>query len=82
MRSLGVWNQGGCRVKFCHGFVRTPMVEGPFPEEALHALESEHALNRLARPAEIANAVAFLLSDEASFISGSYHPVDAGYTAR
>lgn len=85
LTKCAAWEYGtkGVRVNSVGpGFVRTPMVEGPFPEEALHALESEHAFNRLAHPAEIANAVAFLLSDEASFISGSYHPVDAGYTAR
>ena len=39
------------------------------------------AMQRIAEPAEIAEAVVFLLSNRASFITGSYHLVDGGYTA-
>jgi NAD(P)-dependent dehydrogenase (short-subunit alcohol dehydrogenase family) len=37
-----------------------------------------HALKRAAAPEEIAKFVCFLLSDEASFITGSVHPIDGG----
>jgi NAD(P)-dependent dehydrogenase (short-subunit alcohol dehydrogenase family) len=45
-------------------------------------LVSLHPMGRLGRPEEIANAAAFLASDEASFINGAILPVDGGYTAR
>jgi NAD(P)-dependent dehydrogenase (short-subunit alcohol dehydrogenase family) len=49
--------------------------------EGRAALEREHAAGRLGTDTEVAALVLFLLSDKASFISGSYHPVDGGYTA-
>ena len=41
-----------------------------------------HMLNRLGEPIEVANAVLFLASDEASFITGAHLLVDGGYTGR
>jgi NAD(P)-dependent dehydrogenase (short-subunit alcohol dehydrogenase family) len=41
-----------------------------------------HPLNRFADPIEIANAIYFLASDDASFITGAILPVDGGYTAK
>jgi NAD(P)-dependent dehydrogenase (short-subunit alcohol dehydrogenase family) len=39
-------------------------------------------MKRMGTPAEVAALACFLASDEASFITGSYHIVDGGYTAR
>jgi NAD(P)-dependent dehydrogenase (short-subunit alcohol dehydrogenase family) len=62
------------------GFIRTPL--RPRDELAMEAIAGLHALKRLGRPEEVAALVCFLCCDDASFITGSYHLVDGGYTAQ
>ena len=48
----------------------------------LAMLVAGHPIGRIARAEEIASAVVFLASDDASFVTGAILPVDGGYTAR
>lgn len=68
------------------GLTMTPIIERGFARQADPAAyraqrEATIPMRRLAEPAEVAAAVVFMASDEASYITGVVLPVDGGYTA-
>ncbi len=66
----------------CPGPVGTPMVKAFLSDEAAWNKRRPYMpMGRLAEPAEIANLVAFLASDEAGYITGAAYPIDGGITA-
>jgi NAD(P)-dependent dehydrogenase (short-subunit alcohol dehydrogenase family) len=62
-------------------FIVTPLLTRNLNEEMMQAITALHPIKRMGQPAEVAALVCFLASDEASFITGSYHLVDGAYTA-
>lgn len=71
----------------CPGWVRTPNVDrhlamSPDPQASLKEVLAQQPFGRMAEPEEVASVVRFLLSDDASYISGAAVPVDGGLGAR
>jgi NAD(P)-dependent dehydrogenase (short-subunit alcohol dehydrogenase family) len=64
------------------GYIATPLLTSTLDEAALQAIADLHPVKRLGTSEEVAALIVFLASDEAAFITGSYHLVDGGYTAQ
>jgi NAD(P)-dependent dehydrogenase (short-subunit alcohol dehydrogenase family) len=83
-RDMGVrLAREGIRVNaVCPGFVYTALTENVTRDPKIHeTMRDLHPMGRMGEPEEIANVIAFLASDEASFVAGAAWPVDGGYTA-
>ncbi|EED31368.1 2,5-dichloro-2,5-cyclohexadiene-1,4-diol dehydrogenase [gamma proteobacterium NOR5-3] len=82
------WAPLKIRVNSIHpGFVETPLVDQALEKHEdggamRELLVAGHPLGRLGQATEVANAVAFLASDESSFMTGSELVIDGGYTAQ
>ncbi len=63
-------------------FIATPLLTKNLEQEMLDGLAAAHPVGRIGTAEEVSALVCFLLSDRASFITGSYHLVDGGYTAQ
>jgi NAD(P)-dependent dehydrogenase (short-subunit alcohol dehydrogenase family) len=71
----------------CPGAVATPLLEGVIaraedPEAMRRILVERHPMGRIARAEEVAAVIAFLASDDASFMTGLAVPVDGGRSIR
>ncbi|WP_101948257.1 SDR family NAD(P)-dependent oxidoreductase [Mycobacterium sp. 3519A] len=81
------WADRGIRVNaVAPGTIRTERVrqlrDEPGGADYLAQIERMHPMGRIGEPAEVANAVVFLASADASFITGAVLPVDGGYLAQ
>jgi NAD(P)-dependent dehydrogenase (short-subunit alcohol dehydrogenase family) len=81
------WADRGIRVNaVAPGTIWTERVRSlpdePGGIEYVEEIKKAHPMGRLGEPVEVARAIAFLASDEASFITGAILPVDGGYLAR
>ncbi|MCY1426287.1 2,5-dichloro-2,5-cyclohexadiene-1,4-diol dehydrogenase [compost metagenome] len=68
----------------CPGYIETPMTVGEaniFQDKKLMAEINRSAIRRMAKPQEVAEVVAWLSSEQASFVTGSAYTVDGGVTA-
>ena len=76
------WAASGIRVNaVAPGTIATEAV-ADLPEEYKAPMKEAHPIGRLGEPSEVANAILFLASDEASFVTGAILPVDGGYLAQ
>lgn len=63
----------------CPGTIETPMTDEWYSESELQGMARRNALPRLGQPEEVASTVAFLASDDSSFVTGRALKVDGGY---
>jgi NAD(P)-dependent dehydrogenase (short-subunit alcohol dehydrogenase family) len=76
------WAERGIRVNaVAPGTIATEAVR-ELPEEYVAPMREAHPVRRLGEPSEVASAILFLASDEASFVTGAILPVDGGYLAQ
>ena len=79
------YGRPACAPTHLPGFIETPMLEGVFGmpglEDVRDHIRDEHKLRRLGRPRRSPPSPRFLVSGDASFVTGQAIAVDGGYTA-
>ncbi|MEW9673029.1 SDR family NAD(P)-dependent oxidoreductase [Ammoniphilus sp. 3BR4] len=82
-RSLAItYAQQGIRINSVSpGYIETSLI-AQIPAEIRREMVGKHPIGRMGKPEEVANAILFLVSDKASFITGASLAVDGGYTAQ
>jgi NAD(P)-dependent dehydrogenase (short-subunit alcohol dehydrogenase family) len=76
------WADRGIRVNAVAPGTITTEAVAELPEEYKAPMKEAHPIGRLGEPSEVAKAILFLASDEASFVTGVILPVDGGYLAQ
>jgi NAD(P)-dependent dehydrogenase (short-subunit alcohol dehydrogenase family) len=77
------YGQQGLRINSVGpGFIKTPLLAGALDEDAQTHISGLHAMGRMGEAQEVADLVAYLCSEKASFLTGGYYLVDGGYTAQ
>jgi NAD(P)-dependent dehydrogenase (short-subunit alcohol dehydrogenase family) len=76
------YGRRGIRVNcICPGTINTPILKDVIPS-ALENFKEQHIIRRLGEPEDIAAAVAYFFSDDASFLTGEILPVDGGWNTK
>ena len=75
------YSDKGIRINVvCPAVIKTPMAEAAFADPVFRKMTYEqHAIGRVGEPEEVASAVMFLCSDDASFLTGIALPIDGGF---
>lgn len=63
-------------------FIETPLLSKNLDQETIDSLKGLHPIGRLGTSEEVAELVLWLSSEKASFVTGSYYPIDGGYLAQ
>ncbi len=64
----------------CPAVIETPLAAEAFADPDLRAfVEAKHPIGRVGKPSDVAAAIAYLASEEASFVTGTAFPIDGGF---